>query len=252
MQSIDTQRDANFAVRLKKCNFGENVYIAQVPRHTINTDQLLDLVEKHNTGIDRYSVGHAMELLKKEILEQAELGFSVDIMDICKLYIAPINSVKSLTPEAETVTGFEARFSVNDKLKERLKKVSASVTAVTDSAPLISKIENPVNLEAEGKLNLTFSARLRGDKLQVGGEGSGVFFVPCLESGEAETNEAHWVKVQDEHLTHNTKTMLEFYVPRTLDTAKKYFIAVRTALRGKTELKTAVTGISKIPVMIED
>ena len=26
MQSIDTQRDANFAVRLKKCNFGENVY----------------------------------------------------------------------------------------------------------------------------------------------------------------------------------------------------------------------------------
>ena len=130
--------------------------------------------------------------------------------------------------------------------------MSASVTAVSDPAPLISKIENPVNLEAEGKLNLTYSARLRGDKLQVGGEGSGVFFVPCLESGEADSNEEHWVKVQDEHLTHNTKTMLEFYLPRTLDTTKKYFIALRTSIRGKTELKNAVTGISRIPVTIEE
>jgi len=252
MQSLDNDRLTNFAVTLSRCGLKDNLYIARVPRRTVSTDQLLDLVEKHNTGIDRYSVGHAMELLKKEILEQAELGFSVDIMDICKLYIAPINSVKSLTPEAETVTGFEARFSVNDKLKERLKKVSASVTAVSDPAPLISKIENPVNLEAEGKLNLTYSARLRGDKLQVGGEGSGVFFVPCLESGEADSNEEHWVKVQDEHLTHNTKTMLEFYLPRTLDTTKKYFIALRTSIRGKTELKNAVTGISRIPVTIEE
>ena len=96
MTSIDTKRETNFAVTLTPCNFGKNIYIARVPRKTVTTDQLLDLVAAHNQGIDRYQVEHAMELLKKEILEQAELGFSVDIMEICKLYIAPIGGVRTL------------------------------------------------------------------------------------------------------------------------------------------------------------
>ena len=130
MTNIDTRRETNFAVTLTPSNFGENTYIARVPRKTVTTDQILDLVAAHNQGIDRYQVGHAMELLKTEILEQAELGFSVDIMEICKLYIAPLRSVKSLTPEAEEVSGFEAHFSVNDRLKERLRGMTAAVTAV--------------------------------------------------------------------------------------------------------------------------
>ena len=252
MIETDTQRKTNFAVTLTPCNLKENTYIARVPRKTITTDQLLDLVSAHNQGIDRFSVAHAMELLKKEILEQAELGFSVDIMDICKLYIAPTSSVQSLTPEAETVTGFEARFAVNEKLKERLKKVSASVAGVVDSAPKITQIENPIDSKASGVLKATFSARIKGDKLQVGGEGSGVFFVPCLAGGSADENEDHWIKVPDGYFSKNTKTTLEFYLPRTLEADKKYFIAVRTASRGKLELKSAVTGMSKIAVTIEE
>ena len=89
MINIDTKRKPNFAVTLTPCYLKEHTYIARVPRKTITTDQILDLVATHNQGIDRYQVGHAMELLKKEILEQAELGFAVDIMEICKLYISP-------------------------------------------------------------------------------------------------------------------------------------------------------------------
>ena len=162
MVTINTNRETNFAVTLTPCALKENTYIARVPRRTVTTDQLLDLVSAHNVGIDRYQVGHAMELLKKEILEQAELGFAVDIMDICKLYIAPLGSVQSLTPEAETVTGFEARFAVNEGLKEKLKNVTATVTAVVDSSPQISQIENPVDGSCDGKLKATFSARIKG------------------------------------------------------------------------------------------
>lgn len=82
MTNIDTKRETNFAVTLTPCHFKENTYIAHVPRRTVTTDQILDLVTAHNQGIDRYQVAHAMELLKKEILEQAELGFSVDILEI--------------------------------------------------------------------------------------------------------------------------------------------------------------------------
>ena len=153
----------------------------------MTTDQILDLVASHNQGIDRYQVGHAMERLKKEILEQAKLGFAVDIMETCKLYIAPSSFIQSLKPEAEKVTGFEARFTPNDELKETLKGItasasaSASASAIVDSSPQITQIENPVNGATDGKLKATFSARLKGKKLKIGGENSGIYFLPVLD-----------------------------------------------------------------------
>ena len=93
-----------------------------------------------------------MELLKKEILEQAELGFAVDIMEICKLYISPIGAVQSLTPEAESVTDFRTRIAVNEGLKQKLRGVTASVTEVVKSAPQISQIVNTVDGATDGRL----------------------------------------------------------------------------------------------------
>ncbi|MDE5776527.1 MAG: DUF4469 domain-containing protein [Treponemataceae bacterium] len=250
MTNIDSKRETNFAVTLAPCHLKENTYIARVPRKTITSDQLLDLVVAHNQGIDRYQVAHSMELLKKEILEQAALGFAVDIIEICKLYIAPISAVRSLNPEAETVTGFEARFSVNETLKETLKGVTAAAITVVDSTPQISQIENPMGDSSDGALKATFSARLKGKKLKVGGKSGGIFFIPS--DGENRiSDEAHWTKVPENFITKNTDTTLEFHIPRTLETEASYFIAVRTQMRGNTELKTAVTGYSKIAVKLE-
>lgn len=251
MTNIDSKRKTNFAVTLSPCGFKENTYIARVPRKTVTTDQLLDLVEAHNKGIDRYQVGHAMELLKKEILEQAALGFAVDIMEICKLYIAPISSVQSLTPEAETVTGFEARFAVNSGLKDNLKSLTAAVTSVSDNCPQITKIENPADLTGEA-LKATFSARLKGRKLKVGGENSGIYFIPEDENKNAETEEEKWTKVPDNFITKNTDCALEFHLPRTIEAGRNYFIAVRTSQRGTKPLKNSVTGISRISVAVEE
>lgn len=252
MINTDTKRETNFAVTLTPCNLKENTYIARVPRKTITTDQILDLVVSHNQGIDRYQVGHAMELLKKEILEQAALGFAVDVMEICKLYIAPSSSVQSLTPEAETVSGFEARFSVNETLKETLKSITASVASVVSPTPQITKIENPAKNAEEGKLKATFSARITGKKLKVAGETKGIYFVPETENGEAESDVSKWSEVPEEFITRNTATTLEFYLPRTLTVGNRYFIAVQTSISGTTALKSAVTGISKISVSVEE
>lgn len=250
MTNIETKRETNFAVTLTPCSFKENTYIARVPRKTVTTDQILDLVVTHNVGIDRFQVGHSMELLKKEILEQAKLGFAVDIMQICKLYVAPISSVQSLTPEAETVTGFEARFSVNEELKKTLQDIKASVTTVVGSTPLISQIENPVDGITDSTLKSTFSARLTGKKLKIGGNERGIWFVPENDDKSANLDETLWIKVDEDFITRNTDRKLEFYLPRSLETGKKYFIAVRTSLSGSTELKVPVTGISRIAVEI--
>ena len=166
MINIDSKRNTNFAVTLTPCNFKENTYIARVPRKTITTDQILDLIAAHNQGIDRYQIGHAMELLKKEILEQAKLGFAVDIMQICKLYIAPISSVQSLTPEAESITGFEARFSTNEELRETLKEITAAVSAVVDSAPQITKTLFPAMRKASSRQRSAQGLKGKNSKLE--------------------------------------------------------------------------------------
>jgi len=242
----------NFSVTLTPCPLKKNTYIARVPRKTITTNQLLDLVISHNTGIDRYQVAHAMDLLKKEIVEQAELGYAVDIMDICKLYIAPLSSVQSLTPEAETVTGFEARFAVKNELKEKLKNITATVTSVVDSSPQISQIKNLVDGSYDRELKATFSARIKGKKLKVGGSTSGVYFIPVLEDGSPNKNEESWIKVQDEFMVKNSATTLEFYIPRELIIGEQYYIAIRTQIRGSLKLKNPVTGFSKVPVTIKE
>lgn len=252
MISINSKREANFGVTLTPCCLKENTYVARVPRKTVTTDQILDLVAAHNQGIDRYQVGHAMELLKKEVLEQAELGFAVDIMDICKLYIAPRSSVKSLTPGSECVSGFEARFTVNEELREKLKRVTASVTAVVDSSPQISEIQNLLDGSTDGKLKATFSVRIKGKKLKVAGENSGIFFVPCLEDGQPSDDESSWVKVPESFVTRNTDGFLEFFIPRDIECGRKFFLAVRTSVRGSVVLKHPSTGFSTLAVTIEE
>lgn len=252
MISQDTKRETNFAVALIPCALKDHTYIARVPRKTITTDQILDLIAEHNQGIDRYQVSHSMELLKKEIMEQAALGFAVDMMGICKLYVAASSSVTSLNPAAEIVTGFEPRFSASDELKNKLKKSSASVASVSDPLPLISKIEDPGNGKTDGTLRATFSARLSGRKLKLGESDSGIYFVPLDETGAAESDETKWIKVPEGFVTLNTPKYLEFHLPRSLEKGKKYHIAVRTNMSGITVLKKTVTGLSKIPVVIEE
>lgn len=173
-------------------------------------------------------------------------------MEICKLYIAPISAIQSLKPEAEKETGFEARFTPNDELKETLKGITATVSAVVDSSPQITQIENPANGATDGKLKATFSARLKGKKLKIGGENSGIYFLPVLDDKTPDMTEKNWIKVPDDFFTTNSPSLLEFYIPRTLETGKSYFIAARTSIRGTTTLKNPVTGISSIAVTIEE
>jgi tRNA(fMet)-specific endonuclease VapC len=176
-------------------------------------------------------------------------------------YLAPLHGVRSLTPEAETVTGFEARFAVNERLRKRLGAMTAAVTAVVDPAPQISLIENPVAKDNEPKdvLKATFSARITGRKLKVGGEKGGIFFVPAIDNPDPDSGgkipsgtEADWVRVPDDFITHNADTRLEFHLPRTLEPGRDYFIAVRTEERGGVKLRNPVTGISRIPVTVAE
>lgn len=85
----------------------------------------------------------------------------------------------------------------------------------------------------------------------MGGNDSGIFFVPFFDD-DTEADEGEWVKVPDNFVTRNTPAVLEFFLPRTLETGKRYLIAVRTQKSGSNELKSAVIGRTKIAVTVEE
>ena len=57
------------------------------------------------------------------------------------------------------------------------------------------------------------------------------------------------MKLPDSFVTRNAATTLEFHLLRTLEAGSRYIIAIHTKMGGTYELKTAVTGYSKITVM---
>ena len=58
------------------------------------------------------------------------------------------------------------------------------------------------------------------------------------------------MKIPDSFVTRNAATTLKFHLPRTLEAGSRYIITIHTKMSGTYELKTAVTGYSKIAVMI--
>ena len=57
------------------------------------------------------------------------------------------------------------------------------------------------------------------------------------------------MKIPDSFVTRNAATTLEFHLLRTLEAGSRYIIAIHTKMSGTYEVKTAVTGYSKIAVM---
>ena len=243
MINNNAKAESTLGVTLSACALRENTYVAHVPRNTVSMDALLNEVVEHNQGIDKYQIGHAAELLKREILNQIKQGKAVNMLDLGTLYIAPTSGVSSLNPSSEDIKNFEARFSSGEELKSVLSTITASVAEIKDSSPVIKTVTNPLDGSTDGNLTATYSVRLSGKKLKVGGTGSGVWFVPVTDDGTADADESKWLGVEEKFITVNQPKTLEFYIPRTVENDTKYKIVIRTALdaSGK-EKKTLCQG----------
>lgn len=241
---------SKIGVKLQNSPFSTTKYFARVPRNTVTMDALLNSVVEHNQGIDKFQIGHAAELLKREFLEQLKEGRAVSILDIGTIYLAPEKGINVLNPDNKDITGFEARFSPSSELKESLSKITASVTSVEEKVPLIKTIENPLDNSTIGILKSTFSVRLTGKKLKVGGTDSGIFFAPVVE-GIMDIQEENWIKVPENFITTNSQTKLEFFLPRELQEEKPYIIVVKSSVTnyGK-ERKQPIQGFSDQTVTI--
>lgn len=249
------EREAESAVSIKliASNIDSNVYIAKVPRTTVNVDQLVTEIIENNPGVDAHTLNHCAELFKHEILRQISEGKAVNMFDIGTAYVAPVASVAVSAPEISKVDKFTLKFTPSKQANKALSMISTESYMITDSTPLIQEVISLKDGSCNLALHKKFGARITGTKLKLGGTDSGIYLVPVGDDGNPVKDESKWICCSKDYIPCNKPKSLEFNVPPEAETGIPYYIAVRTSYVNSSKLrKTPLTGFSPKTVVIEE
>ena len=224
-----------------------NSVIASVPRNTISMDAVLNEAATLTTGLDKYQISHAAEILKNVFTRLIKTGNAVSVLDIGTLYLAPVGGVDSTNPSTTDIQGFTARFTTASKFQKELDGLTAANIQITDTNPVIASVVNTHTKQADGTLAATFSAKLTGRKLKLGGKTKGLWFAKVTldaEGNETLAEEAEWIQVPEDYITRNMPSEISFDLPRTLEADTDYKIVLRTSVSGGNALKSYVQTVS--------
>lgn len=233
-------KDSGLTVLLTPNQFMDKSWVGRVKRDTYSVENVIAAISEANPGISYAMMNHVVELLQQEILRQLKAGHSVDVLGLGVIYLAPKESIDGESPEPEDVKGFEPRFSASKLVREEVADLKAAVTKDTQIGPKISHVTCLADGNTEGRIKVGRNVRLTGNKLTVGGDGSGIFFVPEKDGGP-DTSEEKWVKTDTSYLPKNSSKYVEFTAPANLTPDSKYWILLRTAITsGGNKRKAAV------------
>ena len=236
--------EGSLSVSLYKNPFTGSGYLGKVKRRNVALDILIGMIASKHPGVSEGLLQIAAGYMQEEILELLGLGYSVNILELGTLYLAPTGSIAG--DSTSDIPTIEARFTPSDTVKSTAASVSVETVVVTTSEPEIKEIIDTANLDGDGaSLTKNRLCRLTGTKLKLGGESYGIFFVPVQDDGNLSAAESEWISVDESSVVTNQPKKLEFYVPDSLSTEASYSIAVRTMLSSSsTTRKSAVTGYS--------
>ena len=132
-----------------------------------------------------------------------------------------------------------------------MQNVEISSAEYVTPSGIITSITDVVTGNTDGILTVNGSVLLEGSSLKVGGEDSGIWFIPISETEEMNADISTWIKVESS-LIYNMPSKLLFALPQTLAVGK-YKIIVRTRFAGKTgyERKYFVEAISETVTVAE-
>ncbi len=244
---IKLQETANgrVSVKLQKNHFAkegtENFY-GKVDRYTYSTQNILDVMAETVPLVDLGTIASILNAYANIILKVLAAGNAVKFGELGTFYIAGKGTVDSGSGKPELTV----RFSATQILKDAVQKVEISSSQYTAPSGVIISVTDVVTGKMDGTLTSGGSVLLNGSNLKVGGEDSGVWFVPVTATGELVSDETLWKKV-DTALVYNHPTKLLFAIPADLTTGQ-FRIVVRTRYAGKAgyERKYLVEAVSEI------
>ena len=240
------------SVKLYDSYFGnDGSCYGKVNRRTVGLEQIIAYEAERNEGVSPLIVQHSAALLQDGILSLLSMGYAVNVLGLGTIYLGTQGKITG--DKASDVGTLCARFTPSLLANETASKVSVENVIKASSSPVLSKVYDTVHPEALGKIAAGNVVHIDGEKLKLGGEKFGIYFVPLDENGVRTEDETKWIRVKDNRVNANYPQSLEFQVPKSLTVGEKYCIAVRTQC-GKSNyaLKNAVTGFSDLVEIVED
>lgn len=227
---------------------------AKVQRTTAGMDNVIALVCDKSTLFDKASLVAAQMLFKEAILDLIQQGVAVNLFELGTLYPCSQGSISSNNPSLTEIPSLTLGFTPAQVSLYAVSKANISMSQLAETIPVINLIEDLSTHKTDFSLSLSKPVRITGRRLKIAGEQSatGLYFAPQNDTGLIDESEADWIRVDDTNFFKNTATFLEFILPATLSTDKKYSIIIKTAAgRGKAINKTVRKLVYDKPITIK-
>ena len=127
---------------------------------------------------------------------------------------------------------FYIKFAPTPLADSALTNLSVDKIVYADGSPEITEIVDLSTGTEDKTLIAGKPCRIRGGRLKIGGNESGIWFAPVGSDGKMNTDETTWTEVSSTGLFRNKPTELNFFVPDTLAEGQ-YQIVLRTSYLGK-------------------
>ena len=182
-----------------------------------------------------------MNAYANTVLKVLAAGNAVKFGELGTFYIAGKGTVESGNGKPKLTV----KFSATQTLRDAVQNVEIASSEYVAPSGMITNVTDVATGKADGSLTSGGSVLVEGSSLKVGGENSGIWFAPVTESGEINSDESLWIKVESA-LIYNQPSKLLFALPQSLSDSK-YKIVVRTRYAGKSgyERKYLVEAVSE-------
>ena len=246
-ENISTLENSNsvLSVTLRENRFAKDgTYYATVSRNTASLKNILSEIAEDNAGIEPFMLQYAAILIQKKILKMLSQGKAVNVLDLGTLYIAMKCRVKGKS-EVPDSGNFYIKFKPSALADESLSDLNVDKIVFADGSPEVTEIEDIVT-GTESVLVAGNPARIKGARLKLSDNSSGILFAPVKEYGKIDADESTWIAVPPENVFRNMPTELNFFVPKAVSPGTWQIVIRTTYLSKGRNRKDAVETVSDV------
>ncbi len=194
---IRLQESANgrVSVKLQKNHFaktGSENYYGKVERFTYSTKNILDEMAESVPLVDLGTITSVLNAYANTVLKVLSSGNAVKFGELGTFYIAGKGSVDSVTGKPSLTV----KFSAAPALKDTVQNIQIASSEYVEPSGVITSVTDVATGKVDGSLSAGGSVLIEGAGLKVGGEDSGIWFVPVTDDGALSTDKSLWIKVE--------------------------------------------------------
>ncbi|MCI5831269.1 MAG: DUF4469 domain-containing protein [Treponema sp.] len=223
--------------RLLRNNFSDGI----VSRKTASPDNLYRQVQNALPEVNRGTIYTVSDALVSQTLDLLSKGYAVNFFGLGTFRIAACGTTDSRTGKIPLTV----KFTPSEQTKLAVQNVQVAETVCADYVGNISSITDIKTGSTDFTLTAGGAVLIKGSRLKIAGEGSGVWLVPLSDAGNITEDEGKWIKV-DSAFAYNTSGRLMFTLPASLAAGTKYRFVLRTHCPAGHMIKRMVETVSGI------